>query len=60
MKLMEKLLYSILLFLFSYIVLSVGLRAFDITDSYSSHMIGGISGTVLGMGLFLFLLVKKQ
>jgi len=60
MKLGEKLIYTTLLFLFVYVVLSLGLRLFNVTSSYDSHMIGGISAIILSMGLFVYLLVKKQ
>jgi hypothetical protein len=60
MKLLEKLLYSSILFLFVYVVVSMGLRMFGITETYESHMIGGIAATVLGMLLFMFLLINKK
>lgn len=60
MKLLEKLIYSLVLFLFIYLVISMGLRMFDITESYESHMIGGIAATVLSMMLFMFLLIIKK
>jgi len=59
MKLGEKVVYSVLLFLFSYIVLSVGLVLFHWTSNYVAHMVGGIVGLGLGMILFMFLLIKK-
>ena len=59
MKLGEKFIYSGVLFLASYTLISVGLRAFELTTSYNSHMIGGIVATVLGVSLFMFLLIKK-
>lgn len=60
MKLVEKLLYSSILFVFIYVVVSMGLRMFDITETYQSHMIGGMAATVLGMLLFMFLLINKK
>ncbi len=60
MKLLEKVLYSGILFLFVYVVLSLGLRLFSITSDYNSHMIGGIAATVLAMLLFMYLLMKRQ
>ena len=49
MKLLEKLLYSSILFIFIYVVVSMGLRMFGLTEVYESHMIGGIAATVLSM-----------
>ena len=60
MKLLEKLLYSIILFVFSYVIVSMGLRLFELTTNRNSHMIGGISATILGMALFMFLLIKTD
>lgn len=60
MKLLEKLLYSVVLFLFVYVVLSMGMRLFQLSDNYTSHMVGGIAATILSVLLFMFLIVKKQ
>jgi hypothetical protein len=60
MKLLEKFAYSFVLFLFLYVILALGLRMFEVTSSSNAHMIGGITGLVLGMLLFLFLLIKKK
>lgn len=60
MKLLEKVLYASLLFLFIYVVLSLTLRLFEITTVYNSHMIGGIIATLFSMGLFMFLLLKNN
>lgn len=60
MKLVEKLLYSGILFIAVYVIISMGLRMFDITDNYYSHMIGGISATVLSLMMFMFLLIRKK
>lgn len=60
MKLLEKLLYSSILFIFVYVVLSITLRMFHFTEDYTSHMIGGIAATVLSVLLFMYLLMKKQ
>jgi hypothetical protein len=59
MKLLEKLIYSLIIFVFVYVILALGLRLFDVTESYTSHMIGGISGTFLGVLVFIYLLIKK-
>lgn len=60
MKLVETVLYSGVFFLFIYVVVSVGLRLFELTTDYDSHMIGGIAATFLGIGMFLFLLLRKN
>lgn len=60
MSLLEKLIYSGVLFLFSYTVISLGLRFFELTSSYVSHLVGGIVATVLGIGLFMYLLIVKK
>jgi hypothetical protein len=60
MKLLEKLLYSSLLFLFVYIILSLALRLFELTSVYTSHLVGGVAATVLGMVFFMYLLLKKK
>ncbi len=59
MKLLEKFIYSGILFLVLYTIISVGLRAFEVTSVYNSHLIGGLLATVFGVGLFMYLLVKK-
>ena len=59
MKLFEKLIYTGVVFLASYVVISLGLRLFSITSVYDSHMYGGIIATILGMLTFMYLLIKK-
>ncbi|AIO18853.1 hypothetical protein KQ51_00974 [Candidatus Izimaplasma bacterium HR1] len=59
MKLLEKFIYSGIVFLVIYVIISVGLRVFEITSIYNSHMIGGIIATVLGVIVFMYLIVKK-
>ena len=59
MKLLEKFIYSAIAFLAVYAILSIALRLFELTTDYASHMIGGISATVVGVGLFMYLLMKK-
>ncbi len=60
MSLLEKFIYSTILFLAVYVVLSLTLRLFEITTSYNSHMIGGIIGGLLSIGLFMYLLIRKK
>ena len=59
MKLLEKLIYSGIVFLVIYVIISVALRVFELTTIYNSHMIGGIIATVLGVIVFMYLLLKK-
>lgn len=59
MGLFEKLIYSAVLFLALYVIISVGLRAFELTSSYASHLIGGTTAIVGGFGLLMYLLIKK-
>ena len=60
MKFIEKIIYPLILFIAIYVVVSLGLRLFQITDSYTSHMVGGVAATVLGVLLFMFLILKKD
>lgn len=60
MKLLEKLMYSTILFLFIYTVISLTLRLFETTSIYNSHLIGGVIATVVGILFFMYLLVKKS
>jgi hypothetical protein len=60
MKLLEKLLYSSILFLFVYIIMSMAMRLFKITSTYTSHLVGGVAATVIGMVFFMYLLLKKN
>ncbi len=59
MKLIEKAFYSLLLFFGSYTILTLALR-YLMTDTYLAHTIAGIVATVLGIGLFMYLLLKKS
>ena len=52
MKLIEKVIYSSILFLVLYVIISVGLRVFEVTSVYQSHLIGGVIATLTSMGLF--------
>ena len=59
MKLLEKFIYSAVVFLVIYVIISVGLRVFELSSNYNSHMIGGIAATVFGVIVFMYLLIKK-
>ena len=60
MKLREKVIYSTILFLAVYTLLSIALRAFAFTTIYVSHLIGGVASTLIGVLFFMYLLIKKQ
>jgi hypothetical protein len=60
MKLLEKLLYSSILFLLVYIIMSMAMRLFEITSTYTSHLVGGVAATVIGMVFFMYLILKKN
>lgn len=60
MKLLEKTVYTLIIFLATYIILSLSLRLFDITSNRTSHMIGGIVATVFAVIVFILLLIQKK
>jgi len=60
MKLLEKLIYATVLFIALYVVISMGLRMFEITSTANAHLIGGVVATVSGVLLFMFLLLRKK
>jgi len=60
MKLLENTIYSLIIFVFVYIVVSLSLRLFELTYVFASHMIGGILATVLAVGTFVVLLIYKE
>lgn len=60
MKLLEKLVISTLLFLIIYAFISIGLRMLNLTSVYTSHMIGGVVATVAGIGILMYLILKKK
>ena len=59
MKLLEKTIYASIIFIVTYIILSLILRLFEFTEAYTSHMIGGIAATFLGVGAFMWMLIYK-
>lgn len=59
MKLIEKCIYSLISFTAVYVFLSLALRLFEVTSDYTSHMLGGIIATLIGVAVFIFLLIKK-
>lgn len=60
MKLLENLIYSTIIFLAIYTLVSIALRSFEITSIYNAHLIGGVVGTVAGITMFMFFLIKKR
>lgn len=60
MKLVEKFIYATVVFVATYIILSLSLRLFELTSSYVSHLVGGVVAMGLGMGLFMYLLIFKK
>lgn len=59
MKLTEKLIYSGVAFLATYVIFSLALRLFEITSTYNSHLIGGVISVVIGIATFMILIVRK-
>ena len=59
MKLLEKFIYSIILFSALYVIISLGLRLFEVTSDFTSHLIGGLIATVSAVLLFIYLLIRK-
>lgn len=59
MKILEKLIISFIVFLLIYAFISIGLRMLGLTTIYVSHMAGGIIATLVGIGLLMYLLLKK-
>lgn len=60
MKLLEKFIYTVLVFTFSYVLLFMALYLFEITEKYTAHVIAGIFATILSVGVFMYLLIKKK
>ena len=54
MGLFEKLIYSSILFLALYVVISIALRAFSVTSNYNSHLIGGLIALFGGCGFLMY------
>ena len=60
MKLLEKVIYSGVLFLAVYTVISIGLRLLEVTTVYNSHLIGGVLATLAGILFFMYLVIKRK
>jgi len=57
---LEKSIYSLIIFIASYAIISMGLRVFEVTSVYNSHMIGGVIATVLSVGAFIYFIFRKK
>lgn len=60
MKLLESFIYALVAFTGSYIIIAVAMRVFEVTDNFYAHVIAGVVATLLGVGLFVFFLVRKK
>lgn len=60
MKLLENVIYSSIIFLFIYVIISMALRLFSVTETFTSHLIGGIVATVIGVVAFMYMLIYKK
>lgn len=60
MKILEKLVVSLIAFLIVYAFISIGLRMLELTSVYTAHMLGGVIGTIVGIGLLMYFLLKKK
>lgn len=59
MKLLEKSIYTVIVFSALYAVISVALRVFEVTSIYNAHLIGGLVATVVAIVVFILLVIKK-
>lgn len=60
MKILEKFGITTVAFLLIYTFISIGLRLLELTSVYTSHMIGGVVATIVGIILLMYLLTKKK
>lgn len=60
MKILEKFGITTVAFLLIYAFISIGLRLLELTSVYTSHMIGGVVATIVGIVLLMYLLTKKK
>lgn len=60
MKLLEKLIYSLVALLATYTIVSIALRMFDLTTLYVSHMVGGIASIVVGLFVLMFFMLREE
>lgn len=58
MNIIEKSFYTIIIFFISYILIAVFFRY--ITDSYTAHMIAGISATIIATICFMYFILKNK
>lgn len=60
MKIIEKMIISFITFLIVYAFISIGLRMLELTSVYAAHMLGGVIGTVVGIGLLMYFIFKNK
>lgn len=60
MKLLEKLAISTVAFLIIYAFISIGMRMLELATVYTCHMVGGIVATIVGIGILMYMLLKKS
>lgn len=60
MKLLESTIYSVIVFGGLYILIAVSMRVFEVTNVYTSHIVAGITATVVGVLVFVLFLLKKK
>lgn len=60
MKILEKFGITTVAFLLIYTFISIGLRLLELTSVYTSHMIGGVVATIVGIILLMYMLTKKK
>lgn len=60
MKLIEGFIYSLIVFVGLYAIVAVAMRVFDLSSVFYAHVSGGIVGTIAGVSVFIFFLVKKK
>ena len=60
MKLIERFIYALIVFLALYALVAVGMRVFDVTDTFYAHVTAGIVATITGVFVFIIILIKKK
>jgi len=60
MKLLESTIYSLVAFVAVYVLIAVAMRVFDVTSTYTSHLVAGVTATVVGVLIFVLFVRKKK
>lgn len=60
MKLIEATVWSVIMFISIYVLLSVSLRILELTETYYAHVAAGIVATVFSVFTFIFFIKKKR